>query len=296
MRHLRAALSRLAGFFGRGPCRPHVRRRARQPFAAAHRRQRPRRDDIRAGAPPRAGEAGGRRVDETAVPRAAIGAAARARGAGPALRRPSARQGAGLHGHGGRDAGARHRRRALDLRLRRRGAGRAAALLEPDATGLRHREHAADPAVEPVVPRLSRLEASDHDARLARRLHRPRVVADDIARHRAGGRRARERRLLPDAGRRADPGARLLCRRGSAGQGRDGHHLARGVAWPLRRPARCDRPGRRAERRAAHHRRRAAGAIPVRGAGGRGGTGRRCTRPAGARRAGAATTCSVSAG
>ncbi len=90
-------------------------------------------------------------------------------------------------------------------------------------------------------------------------------------------------------------GPRLLCGRGPAGQARDGHHQPRRMARPLRRTPRRHRPGRHAQRRAAHHRRRAAGALSVRARRGAPSSGRRCTRPADATCGEAATACSASA-
>ena len=140
---------------------------------------------------------------------------------------------------------------------------------DPDAPGLCRGEHAADPAVEPVLSRLPRLEAAEHRVHLARRLRRTRLGPGHPGRRRAGAGRARERRLLPHARRRARAGPRLLRGRGPAWQARDAHHHARVLALPLRRAPRHRRPGGRAQRRAAHHRRGPARAFSVRARGAR---------------------------
>ena len=70
---------------------------------------------------------------------------------------------------------------------------------EPDTARERDRKHEADPARQPLVSRLPRLEAAEHRAQLARRPQRPRLHAADGHGHGARDRRARERRVLSHA-------------------------------------------------------------------------------------------------
>ena len=110
----------------------------------------------------------------------------------------------------------------------------------------------AGAARKSVLSGLSRLEAAAHGVPRLRFPRRPTLCA-----HHAGGAparagRSRQRRILPNPRRSANPGPRLLRRRGPAGSRPDGHHQRSGLAHAIRRPLRHRRSHGHARRRAVY--------------------------------------------
>lgn len=97
----------------------------------------------------------------------------------------------------------------------------AAAVRAAEPAGGRGRERGGVSAVEYFARRLRRLEADEHDAAVARCLYGVGLSAADWIDGGARPSGARERWVLPHAGRAADAGARFSAGRGHAGRGKD---------------------------------------------------------------------------
>ena len=146
-----------------------------------------------------------------------------------------------------------------------------AALLRP----LPYREPDRLVDVTEATPQIPRANLSYHDYLDWKRMNTvfssldayngARPHAGDAGRHRSGARHARQRRLLPDARRPADPRPRLLRRRGSCRR-RAARVITQHATWQERFGGDRTSIGRSVtlERRPAHHRRRAARDLPVR--------------------------------
>ena len=128
MTGMRAWVHRIAGMLCRAPGRAGALGRAREPPAAAHRRQPARRHDPGRGAPPGTPEARRRRLDQGGLSRSARHTVGRVAGERPSLRRSHAAQEPGVRAGRHRHPWTRHRRQHRHLHHRERRGAAAAPL------------------------------------------------------------------------------------------------------------------------------------------------------------------------